>query len=83
MSVIEIKWIDNKKRKPTKGDEYLVVWNLKDGDYPVVSSMDWDSYDKKWTDPRSNNLERDEEILMWASMPKAPKGINKSIWSVE
>lgn len=77
---MEIKWIDNKKRKPTKGDEYLTVWNLNDGQYPVTSSMDWDATTRTWTDPRSNNLERDEEILFWAKMPKAPKGIDKSIW---
>ena len=41
-----IKWIDNKKRKPKFGDEHLVVWNLKDGHYPVVSCMDWDAIKK-------------------------------------
>lgn len=77
-----IKWIDNKKRKPKLGDEYLVVWNLQDGHYPVISCMDWDAIEKKWTDPRCNNRERDEEILYWARLPKPPKGIDKSIYKL-
>ena len=73
-------WIDNKKRKPRKGDEYLVVWNLSDNGYPLTSCMDWDAIKKVWTDPRSNGMERDECILYWAKLPKPPKGIKKSIW---
>lgn len=75
-----IKWIDNKKRKPKFGDEHLVVWNLKDGHYPVVSCMDWDAIKKVWQDPKCNYLERDEEILFWAELPKPPKGISKIVY---
>lgn len=77
---INFKWIDNTKRKPKKGDEYLVVWNLKDGYYPVTSSMDWDAIKKVWTDPRCHDKERDEQILFWAEQPKPPRGIKKHVY---
>lgn len=75
-----VKWIENKVRRPKLGGEYLVVWNLNDNQYPLTASMDFDGLKKVWTDPRSDNRERDEEILYWANLPKPPKGIKKSIW---
>lgn len=81
---MEIKWIDNKKRKPKKGDEYLAVWNLNDGHYPVTTSLDWDAIKKEWTDPRSDNRKKDDDVvLFWARLPRPPKGIKRSVYTVK
>lgn len=77
-----MKWKSMKRTQPKKGDEYLVIWNLYDNQYPVVTSMDWDAEEKCWTDPRSGDhpLRDPDSILYWSPLPPPKKGIDKSIW---
>lgn len=77
-------WIDNKKRKPRKGGEYNVVWNLNDNGYPVATSMDYNPLKKRWKDRVCDNKEiSNKDILYWQNLPKPPKGIKKSIWYID
>lgn len=81
--ILEIKptkWIDNKKRKPLKGGEYNIVWNIDDNKYPVTTSADYDSINKKWSDIKNYNTDITNQVLYWSNIPKAPKNIPKSIW---
>ncbi len=78
---METKWIEFNKRKPKKGGEYNVVWNIGDGKYPIVTTMDYDAITKKWTDVICNNMPvKDKIVLYWAKLPKPPKGIKKSVY---
>lgn len=78
-----LKWNDNSKRKPKKGDEYLVVWNLNDNKYPTTTVMDWDAIEKVWIDEKVGHSKHYDDILYWADLPKPPKGIKKIIWFSE
>jgi hypothetical protein len=78
-----VNWIDNKKRKPRLGGEYLVVWNLNDNKYPVTAFMSWDGRLKRWEDPLCNDKVRIDEILYWAHLPRPPKGISKLIYKTQ
>lgn len=76
------KWINCNKIQPKKGNEYLVVWVLDDGDYPVTTCMDYDAIKKIWVD-RVTGADKTKEILYWRDMPKPPKGIKKHLYANE
>lgn len=67
-------WINVNEKLPELNEEYLVVWDLKDNDHPVVTSMDFDVKRKAFTDPRGTGepLEM-TEVLFWGELPKPPK----------
>lgn len=72
------------KEKPEFGDEYLVVWKLDDGEYPVVTSMDYDKIKDIWTDPRSNDTAiHPSSLIFWTNLPEAPKNIPKEVWEIK
>lgn len=74
-------WIENKKRKPRKGGEYIVVWILDDNHYPVTTCMDYYAIEKVWVD-RCNELRiNHNKILYWKRLDKPPKGIPKAIYN--
>lgn len=69
------------KRSPKWGDEYLVVYVLDDGGYPLTTMMDFDAKEKKWTDPKGvPDADMTDKILLWSPLPKAPRGIPKKLW---
>lgn len=70
----EIEWIDVNDHLPKFNIEYLVVWDLQDGEPPVCTSMDFDIEKQRFSDPRGTgeSLPKDE-ILFWAELPKTPK----------
>jgi len=81
---MEHKWIDCNKRQPKLGDEYNVVWNLDDGEYPTSTTMEWDAIKKRWIDVAGGlRADKTDQILYWSQIPKPPKGINKKIWKRE
>jgi len=55
---------------PKIGGEYNVVWDLKDGEAPVVSTMEYDAVNKKWFDTRGANVEC-KTVLKWRELPTA------------
>lgn len=67
-------WINVNEKLPELNEEYLVVWDLKDGEHPCVTSMDFDVKRKAFTDPRGTGepLEM-SEVLFWGELPKPPK----------
>lgn len=70
----------NIKRPPKYGGEYQVVWNLMDGDHPVVTVMNYCAIEKIWTDPHVNsNKDITHELLLWTHLLKPPR-IPKVIW---
>ncbi len=69
---------------PEFGDEYLVVWKLDDGEYPVVTSMDYDKIKDVWTDPRSHDCPiHKDSLLFWGELPEAPKDIPKELFEIK
>lgn len=69
------------KRAPKYGGEYIVVWRIQDGGYPMTTMMVYDAIEKTWTDPQNpNGGDQTDDILLWTHMPKAPRGIPKKIW---
>lgn len=61
------QWVDNNKRRPKKGGEYNVVWDLKDGQKPLTTTMDFDAITGIWEDPHT--LKLCEDILYWRELP--------------
>jgi hypothetical protein len=57
---------------PEVGGEYNVVWDLSDGEEPVVSTMEWDAIKKKWIDTRSWEGQICETVLYWMPLPNKP-----------
>lgn len=71
---IESEWIDCKVRQPEKGGEYNVVWNLKDGNHPLTTTMEWDAIEKRWRDDKGDpKLNKNDVVLYWKNLPEPPK----------
>lgn len=69
--------------KPELGGEYNVVWNLKDGDYPTVTTMDYDKVTDRWVDViGQTDTEKSADILYWAELPKPPTHIKKEVYEI-
>lgn len=75
------EWISVDMKLPELSGEYNVTWDIEDGDYPVVTSMDYDSKTKIWTDPRGTG--EPENILFWCEKPKPPANIPKEVWEIK
>ncbi len=76
-----ITWINCAKRQPNKSDEYNVVWVLEDGEYPLSTTMEYESIKKEWTDPKGNpDKVINHLILYWSHIPKPPSRIKESLW---
>jgi len=73
-----------KSCKPTIGGDYLVVWVLDDGQYPVTEQMEYSWMQDKWTDKRSERetVVSKDKILFWDYLPKPPKNINPALWMI-
>lgn len=70
----KMNWINIKDKLPSMNEEYLVVWDLDDNQHPVVTSMDFDTKRKCFTDPRGTNTPMEEDkILFWMELPEPPK----------
>lgn len=68
-----INWVDPKVKLPEYNEEYLVLWDLEDGQNPVVTSMDFDVDKKMFSDPRGiSHPQYFHEILLYADMPECP-----------
>lgn len=67
------RWRNNSKRKPKLGGEYLVVWDLRDGEKPEVTVMDYDVKKNQWRDVLgADGVINDRLILYWSDYPKTP-----------
>lgn len=64
-------WISVKDRLPELGEEYNVVWDLKDGGEPLTTTVEWDSIRKIWFDETYPDGYKD--ILFWQPLPPPPK----------
>lgn len=68
----QTKWI-HIKELPKVGGEYLCVWDLDDGEPPVVAGFDYDAKTNIWTDPRGTaGSDMTGELLFWAELPDPP-----------
>jgi hypothetical protein len=66
-----MEWISVKDRLPDIGEEYNVVWDLKDGGAPVSTTVQWDAIRKIWFDETYPDGVPD--ILFWMPLPEPPK----------
>ncbi len=65
-------WTKVEDGLPDIGGEYNVVWDLEDGQEPVVSTMEYDAIKKKWIDTRSWEGQICETVLSWMPLPNKP-----------
>lgn len=65
-----MNWISVKDRLPELGDEYLTVWDLKDGEPPVSAAFNWDPKRKIFYDETYKDGVPD--ILYWMPLPAPP-----------
>lgn len=73
----ESKCISVDNELPKLGDEYEVAYDLKDGDHPLTTSMDYDAIKKIWTDPRGTG-QAEKCVLFWKEHTEPPKLIFKN-----
>lgn len=66
-------WIYCRNKQPNVGDCYNVLWDLEDGDVPVVTTMEWDAIKKIWIDV-INEIKPDEtkNVIAWQPLPEPP-----------
>jgi hypothetical protein len=57
--------------EPEFGGEYNVLYDLQDGQEPLVSTMEFDGIKKKWYDTRGANIDCDT-VLKWKPLPTPP-----------
>lgn len=67
------EWI-SVNQPPTIGDEYLVVYDLKDGGEPLTTCMQYDAQTNEWHDERGAGVKCDT-VLFWKELP--PQRQNK------
>lgn len=68
-------WTKCKYKLPKFGDEFNVVWDLEDGDIPVVTTMEFEPHRKVWID-KDTQVEYTDTILYWQDLPEPPDDIN-------
>lgn len=74
---MKTNWIDI-KIPPKISQEYLVVWNLNDGEHPVVTTMNYDVKNDVWYKLEIDSDEKSD--LLYYAEPPAPPIIPKVLW---
>lgn len=69
-------WI-SAEQEPEFGGEYNVLYDLEDGESPLVTTMDYDKINKLWMDTRGANIPI-HTVLFWKPLPEPPKNFTSN-----